>query len=119
MPTPLYNFIAAVSWPALYGLFRLQHHGLENLPAEGGFVLAANHTSNFDPWPLGLPLWPKRQLLFMAKAELFNPILGPPLRAGGAFPSAAVKPTSKRSRRPSTSAAPAAWWRCSRRGPGS
>ena len=33
-----------------------------------------------------MPLWPKRQLLFMAKAELFNPILGPPLRAGGAFP---------------------------------
>ena len=49
-------------------------------------MLAANHTSNFDPWPLGMPLWPKRQLLFMAKAELFNPILGPPLRAGGAFP---------------------------------
>ena len=70
----------------LHGLFRLQAHGVENLPAEGGFVLAANHTSNFDPWPLGLPLWPKRQLFFMAKAELFNPILGPPLRAGGAFP---------------------------------
>ena len=86
MPTPLYNFIAAVSWPVLHGLFRLDAHGVENLPAEGGFVLAANHTSNFDPWPLGMPLWPKRQLLFMAKAELFNPLLGPPLRAGGAFP---------------------------------
>ena len=49
-------------------------------------MLAANHTSNFDPWPLGWPLWPERQLYFMAKAELFNPILGPPLRAGGAFP---------------------------------
>ena len=85
MPTPLYNFIAVVSWPVLHGLFRLDARGLDKLP-EGGFVLAANHTSNFDPWPLGLPLWPKRQLLFMAKAELFNPILGPPLRAGGAFP---------------------------------
>jgi 1-acyl-sn-glycerol-3-phosphate acyltransferase len=83
MPTPLYNFIATVSWPVLHGVFRLDAHGVENLPAEGGFVLAANHTSNFDPWPLGMPLWPKRQLLFMAKAELFNPILGPPLRAGG------------------------------------
>src|SRR5262245_6240363 len=85
MPTPFYNFVAIVSWPVLHGLFRLDANGLENLP-EGGFVLAANHTSNFDPWPLGLPLWPKRQLLFMAKAELFNPVLGPPLRAGGAFP---------------------------------
>jgi 1-acyl-sn-glycerol-3-phosphate acyltransferase len=85
MPSPLYSFIAVVSWPVLRGLFRLEAHGVENLP-EGGFVLAANHFSNFDPWPLGLPLFPRRQLFFMAKAELFNPILGPPLRAGGAFP---------------------------------
>jgi 1-acyl-sn-glycerol-3-phosphate acyltransferase len=68
------------------GLFRYRAHGVENLPGEGGFVLSANHTSNFDPWPLGFALWPQRQLYFMAKVELFNPILGPPLRAGGAFP---------------------------------
>src|SRR5437660_1052569 len=66
-------------------LYRLQPRGLDNLPRDGGFVLAANHTSNFDPWPLGVPLWP-RQLYFMGKAELFNPILGPILRASGAFP---------------------------------
>ena len=52
---------------------------------DGGFVLAANHTSNFDPWPLGMPLWPRRQLRFMAKSELFNPVIGPIIRAGGAF----------------------------------
>jgi 1-acyl-sn-glycerol-3-phosphate acyltransferase len=86
VPTPFYNFVAIVSWPVLHGLFRLDARGVENLPPEGGFVLAANHTSNLDPWPLGLPLWPKRQLLFMGKVEIFNPILGPFLRAGGAFP---------------------------------
>ena len=48
-------------------------------------MLAANHTSNFDPWPLGIPLWPQRQLRFMAKSELFNPLLAPILRAAGAF----------------------------------
>ena len=85
MPTPFYRFVGVLSWPLMHGLFRLQTRGVENLP-EGGFVLAANHTSNFDPWPLGWPLWPERQLYFMAKSELFNPILGPPLRAGGAFP---------------------------------
>jgi 1-acyl-sn-glycerol-3-phosphate acyltransferase len=85
MPTPLYNLAAVVSWPVLYGLYRLEATGRERLP-DGGFVLAANHTSNFDPWPLGLPLWPGRQLYFMAKVELFNPVLGPLLRAGGAFP---------------------------------
>lgn len=58
---------------------------MENLPQDQGFVLAANHVSNLDPWPLGLPLWPRRQLRFMAKSELFNPILAPILRGGGAF----------------------------------
>ncbi|MER3410141.1 MAG: 1-acyl-sn-glycerol-3-phosphate acyltransferase, partial [Thermoleophilia bacterium] len=86
MPTPFYTFLGLVSWPVLYLVFRLEARGLENLPAQGGFVLAANHSSNFDPWPLGLPLWPRRQLYFMAKVELFNPILAPFLRAGGAFP---------------------------------
>src|SRR5262249_48868522 len=84
--SPFYVFVGVVSWPVMKGLFRIRAEGLENLPEEGGFVLGANHTSNFDPWPLGFPLWPGRQLHFMAKVELFNPILGPPLRAGGAFP---------------------------------
>jgi len=85
MSTPFYRFVGFVSWPLMRGLYRLDVHGLDSVPAEGGFVLSANHTSNFDPWPLGFPLWPKRQLYFMAKSELFNPLLGPPLRAGGAF----------------------------------
>jgi 1-acyl-sn-glycerol-3-phosphate acyltransferase len=85
VPTPFYRVVGVLSWPLMHGLFRLEARGVENLP-DNGFVLAANHTSNFDPWPLGWPLWPQRQLFFMAKAELFNPILGPPLRAGGAFP---------------------------------
>ncbi len=80
-----YRIIGILSKPLLYGLFRLRTEGLEHIP-EGGFVLAANHTSNLDPWALGLPLFPKRQLRFMAKSELFNPILGPILNAGGAFP---------------------------------
>jgi 1-acyl-sn-glycerol-3-phosphate acyltransferase len=86
MPTPLYHLVAIGSWPVLRGLFRLEATGLDRLPAEGGFVLSANHTSSLDPWPLGLPLWPERQLFFMGKVELFNPVLGPLLRAGGAFP---------------------------------
>jgi 1-acyl-sn-glycerol-3-phosphate acyltransferase len=86
MPTPFYNFVASVSWPVLYGAYRLEATGLDGLPRQGGFVLAANHTSSFDPWPLGLPLWPRRQLFFMAKVELFNPLLAPMLRGAGAFP---------------------------------
>jgi 1-acyl-sn-glycerol-3-phosphate acyltransferase len=83
---PFYVFIGVISWPLMRLVFRLHARGLEKLPPTGGFVLAANHTSNLDPWPLGFPLWPRRQLHFMGKAELFNPILGPLLRWGGTFP---------------------------------
>ena len=84
MISPFYLFAGAVSWPFVKGLYRLRATGVEHVP-EGGLVLAANHTSNFDPWPLGMPLFPHRQLRFMAKSELFNPVLTPMLRAGGAF----------------------------------
>jgi 1-acyl-sn-glycerol-3-phosphate acyltransferase len=81
----LYLVIGAVSWPILHGLFRLRVQGQENLP-EGGYVLASNHISNFDPWPLGMPLWPNRFLRFMAKSELYWWPLKWILNAGGAFP---------------------------------
>jgi len=84
-PSALYAVIAALSWPILRLVFRLRARGREHLPAEGGFVLAANHWSNFDPWPLGLPLFPRRFLRFMAKSELFWPPLGWIVRAGGGF----------------------------------
>jgi 1-acyl-sn-glycerol-3-phosphate acyltransferase len=82
----LYSLVAVVSWPVLRTLFRLRATGVENIPREGGLVLAANHWSNFDPWPLGLPLFPARFLRFMAKAELFWFPLGSIITAGGAFP---------------------------------
>ncbi len=85
-PTPLYHLLAAISWPVLYGLFRLRARGTENLPAEGGYVLACNHVSNFDPWPLGLPLWPSRFLRFMAKVELYWWPACYVLDGAGAFP---------------------------------
>jgi 1-acyl-sn-glycerol-3-phosphate acyltransferase len=70
--TPLiYHVAGALSWPVMYVLFRLRVHGRENVPATGGYVLACNHLSNFDPWPLGMPLWPQRWLRFMAKSELY------------------------------------------------
>jgi len=70
-PPLSYQVVAALSWPVLYGPFRLRARGRENLPASGGYVLACNHLSSFDPWALGLPLWPRRWLRFMAKAELY------------------------------------------------
>ncbi len=85
-PSPFYSLAAAASWPVLRWLYRLRAEGKENLPAEGGYVLAANHISNLDPWPLGLPLWPKSFLRFMAKSELYWWPLNRLITAGGGFP---------------------------------
>jgi 1-acyl-sn-glycerol-3-phosphate acyltransferase len=82
----MYHFIGAVSAGPIRHLFRFKSKGEENIPREGGFVLSANHMSNLDPWPLAIPLFPDRQLRFMAKSEMYVPpfkwILGP----AGAFP---------------------------------
>jgi 1-acyl-sn-glycerol-3-phosphate acyltransferase len=82
----MYSAVAALSWPLLHLVYRLRPRGLENLPNDGGFVLACNHVSSFDPWPLGLPLWPRRQLRFMAKSELYWWPLTIVLNGAGAFP---------------------------------
>jgi 1-acyl-sn-glycerol-3-phosphate acyltransferase len=82
---PFYFLIGLLSWPVIRLLFRERAKGLENLP-EGGFVLAPNHVSNLDPWPLGVPLWPRRQLNWMAKSELYKPVIGTLISWGGAFP---------------------------------
>jgi 1-acyl-sn-glycerol-3-phosphate acyltransferase len=84
-PSWLYLVIGACSWPILKLVFRLRVTGTENVPASGGIVLAANHWSNLDPWPLAIPFFPRRFFRFMAKAELFWFPLGLVIAAGGGF----------------------------------
>jgi 1-acyl-sn-glycerol-3-phosphate acyltransferase len=66
-------------------LLRPKAIGVEHVPREGGFVMASNHLSNFDPWAVGLPVFPWRFLRFMAKSELFWWPLGLFVTAGGGF----------------------------------
>lgn len=59
--------------------------GLENFPHEGPVLLAANHVTNFDVFPMQFVL--PRPIFFMGKAELFrNPLLNILLRNLGGFP---------------------------------
>ena len=83
-PHPLYRFNRALSRLVLQVLFRYESRGIENLP-EGGFVLAAGHHSNFDPWPLGIAISDKHVVRFMAKSELFWWPLSFFMRGMGAF----------------------------------
>ena len=59
--------------------------GLENFPLDGPVVVACNHVTNFDVFPMQLSL--PRPIFFMAKSELFKfPLMDVVLRNLGAFP---------------------------------
>ena len=76
--------VAIVRW-ALRLIFGLEVTGLENIPREGGAVVASNHTTWFDPVAVACAL--DRPVHFMAKAELFrNPLVARFLRKVYAFP---------------------------------
>ena len=70
-------------------LFRLAMElgveGLENFPREGAVILASNHVTNFDVFPMQFAL--PRPIFFMGKAELFrNPIMDIFIRNLSGFP---------------------------------
>ena len=66
-------------------LFRPQIIGRENVPMDGGMIMAANHLSNWDPPMVGTYM--PRPVAYMAKEELFKPaIAGAVIRSLYAFP---------------------------------
>ncbi len=81
-----YRFLCVVlgAWYRLFFPYRID--GAENIPAEGGFVLCANHCSNRDPFFLAIAC-KHRCFHFMAKAELFRwKPLARIVRSLGGFP---------------------------------
>ena len=65
----LYNSSWALGQALLtFGLIKTS--GLENVPASGGVILAANHQSYFDPPFLGFSL--RREAFYVAKKELYG-----------------------------------------------
>ncbi|MCP9772533.1 1-acyl-sn-glycerol-3-phosphate acyltransferase [Synechococcus sp. Tobar12-5m-g] len=88
--TPQPSFIyRLVSYLLVFPLYRLLFRGRTasngQVPMEGALVVVANHGSHLDPPLVGHALG--RPVAFMAKAELFRvPLLGPIIRACGAYP---------------------------------
>src|SRR5436305_2570564 len=65
---------------------RIYMVGCEHLNRAGGFLLASNHISHFDPFIISSVL--RRKIDWMAMAEFFPlPIIGSFLRAVDAFPA--------------------------------
>lgn len=83
----LYRIGRFLFWLMFKVVYRLKVEGLENIPKEGGAIIAPNHMSFFDPPLTGSAMKSRRPLNFMAKIELFDiPILGFLIKRTNAFP---------------------------------
>ncbi len=87
-PTLAYHLMR---WLLVLPVFRLllrgRTEGVAHVPRQGGLVVVANHGSYLDPPLLSCAV--QRPVAFMAKEELFRvPLLGPLIRACGAYPVA-------------------------------
>ena len=59
-----------IAGPLLKGIFRPWVTGADNIPAEGGVILASNHLSFVDS--VFLPISIDREMVFLAKSEYFT-----------------------------------------------
>lgn len=83
--TRYYSFWRGFVRPYFFLRYRMKFIGVENVPDEGAYILASNHISAVDPIMIGEGL--ERQVMFMAKAELFRKkLVGRLLTKLGAFP---------------------------------
>src|SRR5581483_3027969 len=76
------RFAVCVIKPTMLVLTKRTWRGADNVPQDGGVILAVNHLSEFDPMVVAhfvydAGRWPQ----FLAKSSLFHvPLLGPFLR---------------------------------------
>ncbi|MFI5619316.1 lysophospholipid acyltransferase family protein [Streptomyces sp. NPDC051567] len=83
-----YRLAAVIAKPPLVVLFKRDWRGMENIPAEGGFITAVNHNSYLDPLSYAhFQYNTGRVPRLLAKAALFQvPIVGSILRGSGQIP---------------------------------
>lgn len=68
---PLYGFCHYILNALQEAFFRGEIVGLENLPKDGGFLLASNHASHLDPPFVGAVI--PHQMAFFARKSLWKP----------------------------------------------
>lgn len=85
MKLTVYSFARSLVNSILSPIYRIEVIGKENIPADGGVLLCANHIDNLDPPVVGITA--PRPVHFMAKEELFSvPVLGKIVPRLNAFP---------------------------------
>ena len=66
-------------------LFKIEFHGVDNIPREGACIITPNHVSYADPIWITIPM--PRRVYYMAWDKPFRiPVLGLLMRMFGAFP---------------------------------
>ncbi len=81
----MYWLVRGILQPFFHIYFRLSRIGREHLPAEGPYIIAANHRSFLDPFVIATMA--RRPMYYVAKKELFSRSWqGWILNALGAFP---------------------------------
>jgi 1-acyl-sn-glycerol-3-phosphate acyltransferase len=81
----LYDFTSAVIRLLMRLLWRTRAYDTQHVPRDGPLIVACNHVSYLDP--PGMGCFCPRRISYMAKKELFAiPLLGPLIRALGAYP---------------------------------
>ena len=80
MVRPVVGAMSRVVW-------KIEFHGLENVPPHGGLIIAANHQTYIDPFWLSVPI--KRPTRYLAWSAAFRwPVVGTCLKLFGAWPLA-------------------------------
>jgi 1-acyl-sn-glycerol-3-phosphate acyltransferase len=83
-----YRLAAAIAKPPLIAVIKRDWRGMENIPADGGFLTAVNHNSHLDPLCYAhFQYNTGRVPRFLAKDPLFKPFLiGRIMRGTGQIP---------------------------------
>lgn len=82
----LYDQLRPLGNTIVNSLYKVEYSGTENIPAEGGFIIASNHVKALDPVFIALGV-KDRQIHFMGKKELFEkPIVRSLLKKANGFP---------------------------------
>jgi len=77
---PVVGVVSRVFW-------KIEFCGLENVPENGGLIIASNHQTYIDPFWLSLPI--KRPIRYLAWSAAFKwPVVGKALTLFGAWPLA-------------------------------
>jgi len=81
----LYAILKPLAVALMRAWFGLRVRGVEHIPSSGPALIVSNHQSILDPPVIGGAA--RRQIYFLAKAELFRiPVFGPLIRAVHARP---------------------------------